>query len=105
MKSTLGKLGANDFLKGLALAGIIPVLLVVQQSIAAGSLVFNWQAISMAAVAGFVGYLLKNLATDSTKEAVKTLDAQGVKMIDTTTQATVTPNNLKEVQKIASDKS
>lgn len=63
------------------MATLVPVLLIIQQSINAGDLVFNWKGIGMAAIAGFVGYLLKNFFTDGTKEAVKTLTNQDATII------------------------
>jgi len=53
-------LNLNDFWKGLIMAVLTPVVTIVYQSIEAGSLTFNWKAILMAAVAGFMGYLMKN---------------------------------------------
>jgi hypothetical protein len=60
-------LGLNlaDILKGLIMAILTPSLVIVQQSLSAGTLTFNWQAIGMAAVAGGVAYLLKNLLSNS----------------------------------------
>lgn len=56
-------LNAKDFGKALIVAVLTPVLLIVQQSIAEGSLTLNWKEIGMAAVAGGVGYLIKNFFT------------------------------------------
>ena len=53
----------NDFGKGLLMAVLTPVLVLVQQSVDAGSLVFNWKSLAIAAVAGGVGYLIKNFFT------------------------------------------
>lgn len=74
MKSTLWTLKTRDFLKGLVMAGLVPVFIIIQQSITAGDLVFNWKSIWMAAVAGFVGYIIKNFFTDDVKVAQKTLE-------------------------------
>jgi hypothetical protein len=63
-----GKLNWLDVGKGIIMAVLVPALVVVQQSLDKGELVFNWKAIAMAAVAGGVAYLLKNLATPSVKE-------------------------------------
>ena len=82
MKSTKWSLNINDFLKGLVMAILVPALVVAQQSISAGSLTFNWQSIAMAAIGGFIGYLLKNFATDTNKEAVQTLSKQNVTIIE-----------------------
>lgn len=63
----------RDWLKGLIMAGILPVLYIIQSSIAKGSLVFNWQEIGMAAIGGFAGYLIKNFFTDDVQAAKNTL--------------------------------
>lgn len=73
MQSTKYTLNARDFIKGLLIAGGVPALLIVQQSIAAGEMVFNWRTIWMAAVGGFVTYILKNYLTNDVKEAQVTL--------------------------------
>lgn len=98
MKSTFLSLGLSDLLKGAIMAAIVPVLTVIQQSVTAGELIFNWKSIGIAAIAGFVGYLLKNLFTDGTKEAVTTLAKQNVTMIEPVTEKPVTPDNVKELQ-------
>lgn len=81
MKSTFLSLNMRDFIKGLIVAIITPVVPIVQQSISAGSLVFDWHIIGLAAAGGFVAYMVKNLFTDSNKEAVKTLAKQNVTII------------------------
>lgn len=80
MKSTFLSLSARDFLKGLIMATIVPVLTIIQQSVTAGDLVFNYKSILIAAISGFVGYLLKQLFTDTTAAAVKTLEKQNVEV-------------------------
>jgi hypothetical protein len=90
MKSTFLSLTTRDFIKGAIMAAIVPALTIIQQSVTAGELVFNWKSIAIAAIAGFVGYLLKNLFTDSTKEAVKTLEKQNVTVIENPIQPTQT---------------
>jgi hypothetical protein len=67
-------LKVKDFLKGLLMAVGTPVLLIIQQSIAAGSLTFNWQQIGMVAAAAGLLYLTKNYFTDDVKQAVDTLE-------------------------------
>lgn len=57
------RLDLNDFLKGLLMAVLTPVVVVVQQSVSAGTLTFNWTAIGVSAIAGACAYLLKNLFT------------------------------------------
>lgn len=63
--SKKGEINLRDILRGLILAAGTSVLLVVQQSIDAGDFVFNWKAIGMAALAGGVTYLIKNLLEPS----------------------------------------
>lgn len=82
MKSTLFTLNSRDFFRGLIMAVAVPVLLIIQQSIAAGGVVFNWPDIWKAALAGGIAYLLKNFLTDDTAAAVKTLEKQNVTIID-----------------------
>lgn len=88
MKSTLWTLKARDFLKGLILAVGTPVLILLQQLIPSWT---PWLAehlgnsgalIAQAALSAFVAYLLKNLATDDTKVAVKTLSKQNVSIVE-----------------------
>jgi hypothetical protein len=62
-QSNFLSLNWRDFLRGLAMAVLTPVVLIIQQSLEAGNLVFNWKAIGMAAIAGGVAYLVKNLLT------------------------------------------
>lgn len=101
MKSTFLTLGKNDLFKGAIMAAIIPALTIIQQSVTAGELVFNWKAIAIAAIAGFVGYLLKNLFTDGTTQAVKTLSKQNVTITENTTEQQVTPENVSTIQRFS----
>lgn len=82
MKSTFLSLNLQDFLKGLIVAAITPIVPIIQQSIANGVLTFNWKVIGLAAAGGFVAYIVKNFFTDGTKQAVRTLDKQNVKVIE-----------------------
>lgn len=63
----------RDFIRGLLMAVGVPALLIIQQSIAAGEMTFNWQQIWMAAVGGGLTYLLKNFFTDDVQSAKKVL--------------------------------
>lgn len=58
-------LNISDLWKGLIMAVILPVLTIIMNSINAGSLVFNWTAIEIAAIGGLIGYLIKNFFTPS----------------------------------------
>lgn len=92
MKSTFLSWNWRDFIKGLIVAVLTPIIPIVQQSITAGTLVFDWHVIGVAAAGGFVAYMVKNFFTDSTKEAVKTLEKQNVTIIERSPQRV--PKNL-----------
>lgn len=66
-------LQARDWVKGLVMAVATPALVIIQQSLDAGVLVFNWKAIGMAAIAGGVAYLIKNFIEPSKVVEVKPL--------------------------------
>ena len=61
--SGMFKLNWQDAAKGLLMAILAPVLVLLQQSIDAGALTLNWKLLGMAAVGGGVGYLIKNFFT------------------------------------------
>lgn len=61
------KLNLNDILKGLLMAVLTPVVVIIQQSLEAGVFVFDWKSIGLAALSGGVAYLVKNFFT-ATKE-------------------------------------
>lgn len=57
-------LNTRDFLKGLLIAVLTPVITVIIQSLEAGNLKFDWTAIGVTALSAFLAYILKNfLAT------------------------------------------
>lgn len=53
----------KDIAKGLLMAVLTPVVLVIQQSLSLGVITFNWRDISMAAIAGGIAYIVKNFFT------------------------------------------
>lgn len=59
MKSGKYKLSKREILKGLVLAGLSSALFVLQDSIDAGAMIFEWKKIMMAAVGGAVAYAIK----------------------------------------------
>lgn len=65
------KLNLRDFVRGALMAILVPVLYIIQSSLDSGTLVFNWKQILIAAIAGFVSYLIKNFFTDDVKAAKK----------------------------------
>ena len=58
--SKQGTLQVRDLVRGLIMAILTPAVLILQQSLEAGILTFNWQQIAMASVAGGFAYLVKN---------------------------------------------
>ena len=56
-------LNLNDFTRGLLMAVIVPVLAVVMDSLNQGSLTFNVKLITITALSGGIGYLIKNFGT------------------------------------------
>lgn len=61
MKYTLK---TRDFLKGALMAVLVPAIYIIQTSLEAGVLTFNWKQIAIAAVSGLLAYLIKNFFTD-----------------------------------------
>ena len=66
MKYTLK---TRDFLKGALMAVLVPAVYIIQTSLDAGVLTFNWKQIAIAAVSGLLAYLIKNFFTDDIKVA------------------------------------
>lgn len=58
----------RDILKGLLMAILTPAVLIIENSLSAGSLVFDWKSIGMAAIAGGFAYIVKNFFTAPTVE-------------------------------------
>ena len=52
-----------DLGKGLIMAVLTPVVVIVQQSIESGVLTLNWKTIGLAAIGGGFAYLVKNFFT------------------------------------------
>lgn len=55
----------RDLTKGLLVAVISPVFTIMESSIRAGSLTFNWSSIGLTALAATGAYLVKNFITPS----------------------------------------
>jgi membrane protein implicated in regulation of membrane protease activity len=86
MKFTLN---LQDFLKGLLIAVSTAVLVIIQASLAAGNLTFNWQNIGMAALAAALAYIAKNFLTDNVAVAKKVLTANAATPADAATVAEI----------------
>lgn len=67
-QSKLFSLNSRDILKGIVIAILTPVLFLVQKSLELGTLTFNWRELGMAAVGGFIAYLIKNFLTPTPKQ-------------------------------------
>jgi hypothetical protein len=70
--SPLFTINWRDIAKGLLIAILTPTLVLIQQSLSAGTLTLNWEQLGMAAVGGGVAYLIKNFLTPA--QIVSTLD-------------------------------
>ena len=81
LPSTFGSLKLRDLLKGLVMAVIVPALLAIQQSLLAGELVINWRVLGTAAIASFIGYLIKNVFTNDVPVAEEILKEAQVKAL------------------------
>lgn len=66
--SQLFKLNIEDLLKGLILTVLTSVITVIYNTVNAGSLTFDWQAIGITAITSGLAYLLKNYLTNSKGE-------------------------------------
>ena len=53
----------RDIAKGLLMAILTPVVVVIQQSLESGIFVFDWKSIGLASLSGGVAYLVKNFFT------------------------------------------
>lgn len=56
-------LGWRDFLRGLLMAILTPVLTFILNSIEHGEFTLNWHLVYLSAVGGALAYLVKNLGT------------------------------------------
>jgi hypothetical protein len=63
--SKLFSLNVKDFLKGLVVSVIGAVLGLIQPSIEAGNLVFDWKKIGTLALGAGISYLIKQFITNS----------------------------------------
>ena len=66
MKYTLK---TRDLLKGALMAVLVPAVYIIQTSLDAGVLTFNWKQILIASVSGLLAYLIKNFFTDDIQVA------------------------------------
>lgn len=71
MKSKFLSLNTTDFVKGLVVAVLTSVLTIVYTSLQSGSLTFDWKAIATTALTSAIGYITKNLLTNSKQQFLK----------------------------------
>jgi hypothetical protein len=64
-QSKLYSLTLPDWFKGCIVAILSPVLPIIIQTIQAGSLTFDWNAIGLTAIGALFAYLTKNFLTNS----------------------------------------
>lgn len=69
-------LNLADILKGLVIAILTPAIVIVQQSLEAGVLTFEWKSILTASIGGGLAYLLKNFLTP--QKEVKDIQSIGL---------------------------
>lgn len=99
MKSTLFSLNTKDFLRGLIVGILTPVFVIVQQSVVAGNLTFDWKAIGIAAIGGFLAYISKNFITDTNKAAQNTIiDAKVAEIKKVEPNPTIAATKIAEVK-------
>ena len=71
MNSSFLNIDLKDLGKGLIVAVLTSVLTIVYNTVEAGSLTFDWKLIATTAITTGLGYLLKNLLTNSQGETFK----------------------------------
>jgi hypothetical protein len=71
MNSSFLNIDLKDLGKGLIVAVLTSVLTIVYNTVEAGSLTFDWKLITTTAITTGLGYLLKNLLTNSQGETFK----------------------------------
>lgn len=84
-----GKLDARDFLRGLFVASISTTVPIISDSINAGNFNLNWKHIGLTALAGAVGYLVKNMLTPSQVIVTDPVQVEAAKQGETITVAPV----------------
>jgi hypothetical protein len=72
MKSSLFlKINLIDFVKGLILAVLTSIVTIIHSTLENSSLTFDWNLIGITAVTSAIGYLVKNLLTNSQGQFLK----------------------------------
>ena len=63
-------LNLSDIWKGLLMAILTPVVVIIQQSLEAGNFTFDWKSIGLSAIGGGVAYLVKNFFTKPEAQSI-----------------------------------
>lgn len=71
-------LNLRDIAKGLLMAILTPVVVIVQQSIESGTFTFDWKSIGVAALGGGVAYLIKNFFTSNKPQGIASDEADAI---------------------------
>jgi hypothetical protein len=74
------RLDYRDLAKGLLIAVLTPALLVIQQSLSEGHLVFNWSNILAVALAGGLSYLIKNFFSSAKENTMARENSDPIKL-------------------------
>jgi hypothetical protein len=69
--SEFWKLNNADYVKGMVVAVLSSVATVLYTSIQAGDMVLRWDVIGMNSLCAAIGYIAKNLVTNSNNEMFK----------------------------------
>lgn len=71
MKSQFFSLNTRDYLRGLIVSVLSAVVTIMYQSVQAGNFVFDFKSIAKVALAAALGYIVKNLVTNSQDQFLK----------------------------------
>jgi hypothetical protein len=82
-QSKLFTLNTRDAIRAFIMAVATPAVVIIENSVEKGELVFNWHSIYVAAIGGGLAYLVKNFLTpaDPIKEVTKTDDGTVIKTV------------------------
>jgi hypothetical protein len=71
MKSSFLSLNTQDYLRGLIVSVLSAVVTIMYQSVQAGDFVFDFKSIAKVGFAAALGYIVKNLVTNSQDQFLK----------------------------------
>lgn len=82
MKSTTFSINWNDFLKGLLISVLAPVLIILYNTVSTGSFDIDWKQVLTAGASAGLAYIIKNFFTNDTSAAIKLIEKQGGQIKD-----------------------